>query len=213
MPSRAAQSVESDVGDHDWSSLAISVFKGRNGGLNENISKLRHGHGPNAFELLKLALSTLFASFCKTFRIAIVLNLLSVTEVVSYQRLSNINLACVRLNENTSGPELLARFVKWLFVQSENNHLNVVISAQLTLREMVMARIIFNGKATSVALPHLVGSPEVQVLHVWPQGAAHRGVPLPYSRATCVVVGHLCALGLHAGGPWLPRGNDPDGSR
>ena len=110
MPSQATQSVESVVGDHDWSSVTFSVFTGRNGGLNENISKMRHG--PNAFELLKLALSTLFASFCKTFRIAIVLNRLSVTEVVSNQRFSNINLACVRLNENTSGPDLLARFVK-----------------------------------------------------------------------------------------------------
>ena len=132
------------------------------GGLNEKISNLRHG--PKAFALLQVALMTLFASFCKTFRIAIVLNLLSVTEVVSNQRFSNINLACVRLNENTSGPDLLARFVRW-FVQSENNHLNVVISAQLTLREMVMARIIFNGEATSVALPHLVCSPGEQVLH------------------------------------------------
>ncbi len=63
MPSQNAQSVESDVGDHDWSTLTISVFTERNGGLYENISKLRRG--PNAFELLKLALSTLFASFCK----------------------------------------------------------------------------------------------------------------------------------------------------
>jgi hypothetical protein len=138
------------------------VCTGRNGGLNENISKLRHG--PNAFELLKLALSTLFASFCQTFGIAIVMNLLTVTEVGSNQRFSNINLACVRLNENTSGPDLLARFMRW-FVQSENNHLNVVINAQLTLCEMVMARMIFNGNATSVALPHLVGSPGVQALH------------------------------------------------
>ncbi len=108
MPGQAVQSVESEAGEHAWSSLTISVFTGRNCGLNENISKLRHG--PKGFELLKLALSTLFASFCKTFRIAIVLNLLSVTEVVSNQRFSNINLACVRLNENTSGPDLLPNF-------------------------------------------------------------------------------------------------------
>ncbi len=71
---------------------------GRNCGLNENISKLRHG--PSAFELLKLALMKLFGSFCTTFDIAILLNMLSVTEVESNQSYSNINLTCVWLNES-----------------------------------------------------------------------------------------------------------------
>ncbi len=83
--------MESDVGDHHGSSLTISVCTGRNRGLNENLSKLRHG--PNAFELLKLALMKIFASFCTTVDIAILLNLLSVTEVESNQSYSNINLA------------------------------------------------------------------------------------------------------------------------
>jgi hypothetical protein len=151
MPSQAAQSVESDVGDHGWSSLTISLCTGRNRGLHDNISKLRHG--ANAFELIKLALMKLFASFCTTFNIAIVLNLLSVTEVESNQRYSNINLTCIR-HENISGPDLLASFVRW-FVQSENNHLNVVITEQLRVCELVMARMLFAGKATSVALENM----------------------------------------------------------
>ncbi len=151
MPNQAAQSVELDEGDNVWSSLTISVFTGRNGGLQEKITKLHHG--PKAFAPFKVALRTLFASFCKTFSTVIVLHLLSVTEVVSKNRAySHTNLTCVRLNENTSGPDLLARFVKWLST----------ISSRCV---RACWRVIFDGKTTSVALAHLSGSPGEQHLH------------------------------------------------
>jgi hypothetical protein len=101
MPIQASQSVESDAADHDWSSLTISVLTGRNGGLQENITKLRHG--PKAFALLKVALMTLFASFCKNFNFIIVVSLLCVTELVSKNpAYSHITLTCDRLNEYSS---------------------------------------------------------------------------------------------------------------
>jgi hypothetical protein len=67
----------------------------------------------------------------------------------------HITLSCVRLSENTSVPDLLARFVK-----SENNLLNVVVNVNLTLCERVMARMIFDWEPTSAALAHLLGSPD-----------------------------------------------------
>ncbi len=84
--------------ESDWCSLTISVLTGRTGGLQEKIGKLRHG--PKAFALLEEALMTLFASFCKTFNVVFVVNLLSVTEAVSKSpAYSHITMMCHRLNE------------------------------------------------------------------------------------------------------------------
>jgi hypothetical protein len=63
---------------------------------------------------------TLFESFSVTFNVvfeanllSITANLLSITEVVSKNPVfALITLTCHRLNENTSGPDLLAHFVK-----------------------------------------------------------------------------------------------------
>ncbi len=103
MPSQAAQSVESDAGCHHWSRVTISVFTGRPGGLRETLGKVRHG--PKAFEILDMAMRTLFASFCVTFNVVFEANLLSVTQVDSENpAYALIALSCHRLNENTSGP-------------------------------------------------------------------------------------------------------------
>ncbi len=106
MPSPATQSVESNAGCYDWSSVTISLFNGRNDGIQENISKIRHGH--KAFALLKVSRMTLFASFCETFPVTSVVNLPCVTEVASSTpAYSHISLTS-RPTESTSGPELLA---------------------------------------------------------------------------------------------------------
>ncbi len=94
---------------HDWSSLTISVFTGRPYRRpSGKKGKLRHG--PKAFALLDVALMTLFTSFCKNFNVVFVVNLLSITEAVSKSpAYSHITFTCHRLNENTSGPDLLPR--------------------------------------------------------------------------------------------------------
>ena len=119
------------------------------------VGKLRDG--PKAFEILEVALMTLLATFCATFNVGFAASLLSVTEVASKNPVyALITLACDRLNENTSGPDLLtARFVK-----AEDNDLDERIKPHLTVRPSVMARLISGGKPQSVELQNLFGSPE-----------------------------------------------------
>ncbi len=101
---------EMQEASHDWSSLTISVFTGRDEGLLDTVSRLRHG--PKAFALLQIALMRLFASFFETFELDSVVNRLCVTEVVSENpAYSHISLLCDRLTE-AEDEELLARFVK-----------------------------------------------------------------------------------------------------
>jgi hypothetical protein len=107
---------------------------------------------------------TVFASFCVTFNIDIMVNLLCVTEVVSENPAdSHITWTCVRLNENTSGLDLLACFVK-SSNDYLNNYLNVVVNENLTTHERVAAREIFDSKPTLVVLAHLFRRPEKQCL-------------------------------------------------
>jgi hypothetical protein len=108
-------------------------------------------------EILDVALMTLVAIFCVTFNVGFAASLLSVTEVASKKPVyALITLAFHRLNENTSGPDLLtARFVK-----SEDNYLDVRIKPHLTVRPSVMARLISGGKPHSVELQNFFCSPE-----------------------------------------------------